>query len=185
MTPASTHVSNAGEAPASRSHLFVQRSCACGSGTSSLSGECDDCRRAKRLGVQAKLTVTAPGDAYEQEADALADRVMGTGESDAIGRAPVQVQRLGGEAAAPGEAAPAIVHDALATPGQPLPDAARAFFETRFGHDFSRTRVHATPPRDPPPQSTPRRTPLATTSSLRAGGTPRTRPPAAGCWRTN
>jgi hypothetical protein len=35
-----------------------------------------------------------------------------------------------------------IVHEALRSPGQPLDPAARAFFEPRFGHDFSQVRVH-------------------------------------------
>jgi hypothetical protein len=39
-------------------------------------------------------------------------------------------------------ASPAV-HEALAGPGQPLDPKARAFFEPRFGHDFSRVRVHA------------------------------------------
>ena len=39
--------------------------------------------------------------------------------------------------------APPIVHDVLRLPGQPLDAATRSFFEPRFGHDFSRVRVHA------------------------------------------
>jgi hypothetical protein len=38
---------------------------------------------------------------------------------------------------------PQIVHDVLRSPGQPLDSSARAFFEPRFGHDFSKVRVHA------------------------------------------
>jgi len=38
---------------------------------------------------------------------------------------------------------PQIVYDVLRSPGQPLDPATRAFFEPRFGHDFSRVRVHA------------------------------------------
>ncbi|BFU92794.1 MAG: hypothetical protein NTAFB01_39810 [Nitrospira sp.] len=38
--------------------------------------------------------------------------------------------------------APPIVHDVLDSPGQPIDAATRAFFEPRFGHDFSRVRVH-------------------------------------------
>lgn len=37
---------------------------------------------------------------------------------------------------------PSIVHEVLRSPGQPLDSATRAFFEPRFGHDFSRVRVH-------------------------------------------
>lgn len=39
--------------------------------------------------------------------------------------------------------APPIVHEVLSSPGQPLDSATRDFFEPRFGHDFSRVRVHA------------------------------------------
>lgn len=45
-----------------------------------------------------------------------------------------------GPAAQP--AAPPIVHEVLNSPGQPLDPATRNFFEPRFGHDFSRVRVH-------------------------------------------
>jgi pimeloyl-ACP methyl ester carboxylesterase len=39
--------------------------------------------------------------------------------------------------------APPIVHEVLGSPGQPLDPATRAYMEPRFGHDFSRVRVHA------------------------------------------
>lgn len=37
---------------------------------------------------------------------------------------------------------PAIVHEVLRSPGHPLDPSTRAFFEPRFGHDFSQVRVH-------------------------------------------
>lgn len=37
---------------------------------------------------------------------------------------------------------PPIVHDVLRSSGQPLDLATRGFFEPRFGHDFSKVRVH-------------------------------------------
>jgi len=37
---------------------------------------------------------------------------------------------------------PPIVHEVLRSPGQPLDAASRAFFEPRFGHDFSKVRIH-------------------------------------------
>jgi len=43
------------------------------------------------------------------------------------------------------EFAPPIVHDVLRSPGQPLDSATRAFMEPRFGHDFSRVRLHSDP----------------------------------------
>src|SRR5262245_26575731 len=45
--------------------------------------------------------------------------------------------------AASGDEAPAIVHDVLRSPGQPLDFATRTSFERRFGHDFSKVRIHA------------------------------------------
>jgi hypothetical protein len=37
---------------------------------------------------------------------------------------------------------PPIVHEVLDSPGQPLDQESRSFFEPRFGRDFSRVRVH-------------------------------------------
>lgn len=37
---------------------------------------------------------------------------------------------------------PRQVHDVLRSPGQPLDAQTRTFFESRFGHDFSKVRVH-------------------------------------------
>src|SRR5262245_55445219 len=37
---------------------------------------------------------------------------------------------------------PPIVHEVLRSSGRPLDAATRAFFEPRFGHDFSNVRVH-------------------------------------------
>jgi hypothetical protein len=38
--------------------------------------------------------------------------------------------------------APSSVHVVLRSPGQPLDQTTRTFMEPRFGHDFSRVRVH-------------------------------------------
>lgn len=39
--------------------------------------------------------------------------------------------------------APAVVHEVLQSPGQPLRAPVRSFFESRFGRDFGDVRVHA------------------------------------------
>lgn len=52
------------------------------------------------------------------------------------------LQRRAATAAEPATV-PSIVHDVLNSPGQPLDDATRAFFELRFGHDFSKVSVRA------------------------------------------
>jgi hypothetical protein len=41
-----------------------------------------------------------------------------------------------------GSDVPPIVQDVLRSPGQPLDSTTRAFMEPRFGHDFSKVRVH-------------------------------------------
>jgi len=41
-----------------------------------------------------------------------------------------------------GQDAPPIVHEVLRSSGEPLDSTTRAFFEPRFGHDFSQVRVH-------------------------------------------
>ena len=51
------------------------------------------------------------------------------------------LQRQANGSAAPA-IAPPIVHEVLRSPGQPLDDQSRAFFEPRFGCDFSRIQVH-------------------------------------------
>jgi hypothetical protein len=42
----------------------------------------------------------------------------------------------------PGASVPLVVHTVLSQPGQSLDHSTRAFFEPRFGYDFSRVRVH-------------------------------------------
>ena len=54
--------------------LMLQRKCACGSPTASLTGECEECRSKKHL--QTKLAIGATNDPLEQEADRVADRVL-------------------------------------------------------------------------------------------------------------
>ncbi len=66
----------------------LRRGCACG-GPATVSGQCADCAQADRLGVQPKLTVNAPNDAYEQEADRIADRIVGGLPAGPSGRTTV------------------------------------------------------------------------------------------------
>ena len=68
----------------------VQRACDCGS--------CAACEADDKLGVQTKLTIGAPGDAYEQEADRVADQVVAGGAmpGQPIAATPL-VQRMGAE----------------------------------------------------------------------------------------
>jgi hypothetical protein len=111
--------------------------------------------------MQPKLAVSTPGDIYEQEADHISEQVMrmpqpklqracacGGGcpgcqtEQPSQEHQRLQTKHVG--AGDPGHAeAPPIVHEVLRSPGQPLDTTTRAFMEPRFGHDFSRVRVHS------------------------------------------
>jgi len=106
--------------------------------------------------IQAKLKIGAVDDPLEREADRAADHVTRMhGPKDPIVVAPPQISRkcvdcqeeetLQKKPArtqiAAGEA-PAIVQEALRSPGQMLDAATLAYFEPRFEHDFSRVRVH-------------------------------------------
>lgn len=116
--------------------LQREPACPCGGG-------CPRC-------AAAELAIGPPGDRYEREADAVAERVMRRDDREA-GAFPAgsRLQGAGGEGAEAGipaaesaAAAPGVVEEVLKTPGEPLDPAARAFFEPRFGFDFGAVRVH-------------------------------------------
>lgn len=133
-------------------HDRLQRkpeTCACGGG-------CPRCQ------AKSDLTIGAPDDVYEREADAVAERVMRMDEvrattiSPAAGdlqrrcarcdheNEPPLVQILSA-AAAPhptAETAPPSVRHVLDSPGLALSPVTRAYFEPRFGDDFSDVQVH-------------------------------------------
>lgn len=111
--------------------------------------------------LQTKLTVNAPGDIHEQEADRVADQVMRMPEPDLqhacpcggncpkckkeqgahepVQTTPVQEHNVG-EATVP-----SVVKGALSSPGRPLDSTTREFMESRFGHDFGEVRAHTGP----------------------------------------
>jgi len=111
---------------------------------------------------QPKLTVNEPGDVYEQEADAIADRVMRMTDASAgqdvffkpahkiVHRKcqaceeeeqQAQRKKSGSE---PIQESPDLdgYVGSLTSSGQPIPEDSRQFFESRFGHDFSNVRLH-------------------------------------------
>jgi hypothetical protein len=108
---------------------------------------------------QPKLTINQPNDVYEQEADAVADKVLhmndATSDKKFFSRAIVQrkcahceeeekkVQRKESTGL---EAQEDNISDsfisALNSSGQTLPESSRKFFEPRFGKDFSNVRIH-------------------------------------------
>lgn len=121
--------------------LLLQRKCACGSPTASLTGECEECKATKR--VQTKLVVGERHDRLEQEADQVANQVLAAPASLAVSSAPPGIQRFTGESAGQGSGAPASVDSVLASPGKPLDTATQRDMGQRFGYDFSQVRVHA------------------------------------------
>jgi hypothetical protein len=106
--------------------------------------------------IQPKFIVGAVNDPLEHEADRVADEVMRIPDRElSVGAPPSQLnrkcaaceaeeglQKKPGSRVALGEA-PRIAHEVLRSSGQPLASSSRAYFEPRFGHDFSKVRVHA------------------------------------------
>jgi hypothetical protein len=124
----------------------------------------------QRGALQTKLTVNQPGDAFEQEADRMADKVMrmadpaSTQPSTHPVRSSAGLQRCSCGSGRAGEecegckaqgmrlqrasavetadTAPPIVHDVLNSPGRTLDAATRRFMEPRFGCDFGGVKIH-------------------------------------------
>ena len=96
--------------------------------------------------IQAKLAVNAPGDIYEQEADRVAYQVLTAPKYNGVGSVPLRIQRFLGLPVRRMNAIPVSVDQALASPGRPLQPDLRQDMEQRFGHDFSRVRVHSDVP---------------------------------------
>jgi hypothetical protein len=118
---------------------------------------------------QAKLTINAPGDEYEQEADRMADHVMrmpatslsfGEARGEAFFKPkPVSISRLQRKckdcedeeklhrkesSSQPIESGNEVSSyiGSLSSKGSPLPYSAKSFFEPRFGRDFSEVKIH-------------------------------------------
>ena len=99
--------------------------------------------RESRL-LQAKLSIGASHDPLEQEADQVADQVLAAPVNPAVSGAAPHIQRFTGQPSAPAAtSAPASVDRVLARPGRPLAPALQQEMGQRFGHDFSRVRVHS------------------------------------------
>ena len=96
--------------------------------------------------IQPKCTDSISRNLHEQEADEVAEQVLRMPSllGPNFGQTTKEVATIHGKT--PDEArlltAPPIVNDVLESSGQPLEASARAFMEPRFGHDFSRVRVH-------------------------------------------
>jgi len=105
--------------------------------------------------LQRKLAINPPDDAYEREADRVAEDVTNTtgpqvqracdcgGTCDECSEgAKVQTMHAGSDHAHEATAPP-VVDEVLRSPGQPLEPSTRSFMEDRFAHDFSDVRVHS------------------------------------------
>jgi hypothetical protein len=121
--------------------------------------------------AEGTLRIGAVDDAFEREADRVADAIMAPGRSGpqwsfsgmAVTPRLQPKCACGGSGGAEGECeeckekkamqrkasgdaeiskAPPIVNEVLRSPGQPLDQLTRAFFESRFGHDFGGVRIH-------------------------------------------
>ena len=113
--------------------------------------------------IQPKLTVNTPGDIYEQEADAMADRVMRMPSNETVqpvtGLIGASLQRKG--AAREEEKKKNIMRKAEASNtglqisssfasslnaskgvGSSLPQGTRSFMENAFSADFSKVKIH-------------------------------------------
>jgi hypothetical protein len=110
---------------------------------------------------QPKLAINQPNDPYEQQADAMAERVMRMPENDqpffSAKSVPVSTLQRKCEACeeeemlqrkeSPGQSNEAgnevsSYVDSLSSKGSPLSAASKQFFEPKFRYDFSNVRVH-------------------------------------------
>jgi lipoprotein-anchoring transpeptidase ErfK/SrfK len=119
---------------------LLQRKCnSCGQHTIA-GGECTSCQ--PKNGLQRKLTIGASNDPLELEADRIADRVLAAPTNNTISTAPPRIQRFTGQTTEQADVAPASVDRVLSSPGRPLEASLQQDMGQRFGHDFSRVRVH-------------------------------------------
>jgi Domain of unknown function (DUF4157) len=144
-----------------RTAPMLQSKCACG-GMPGPTGECEACRKKRidhqrkvasqsgaefsqrsNLFMQRKLTIGSSHDPLEQEADRIADQVMATQSRSRVSDTPLHIQRFTGQASGQMDTAPASVDRVLASSGRPLEPALQQDMQQRFGHDFSRVRVHS------------------------------------------
>ena len=119
----------------------LQRKCASGNRNVE-SGKCAGCEM-KKAGLQRKLAIGASNDLLEQEAERVAGQVMAAPVHSVASGAPLDIQRYAGQATEGTDTAPTSVDRVLAGLGRPLEPALRQDMEQRFGHDFSRVRVHS------------------------------------------
>ncbi|MDB5285239.1 MAG: hypothetical protein JWR05_188 [Mucilaginibacter sp.] len=112
--------------------------------------------------IQPRLTINQPNDIYEQQADAVAEKVMRMPDAGVkqispflAGNKPIDVQRKCAECEEEekqklqrkesGISVPVVssaVSETLQSAGQSLDITTRSFMEPRFGFDFGKVRIH-------------------------------------------
>jgi hypothetical protein len=96
------------------------------------------------LRVQPKLTVSAPGDPLEQEADRVAASAAPSEHVNAAATPVPVVSPVGVPSGRAGTSAALEARIASPSGGRPLPDTVRRDMETTFDADFSAVRLHDT-----------------------------------------
>jgi nucleoid-associated protein YgaU len=120
---------------------ILQRKCnTCGQHTIA-GGECQNCGKNKRS-IQRKLAIGSSNDPLEREADRVAEQVLAMQTHNNINAAPPGIQRYTSQSAEEMNIAPTSVDHVLSSQGSPLEPLLQQDMEQRFGHDFSRVRVH-------------------------------------------
>ncbi|HKR12657.1 MAG TPA: DUF4157 domain-containing protein [Pyrinomonadaceae bacterium] len=119
----------------------LQRKCGCGNHTVA-GGSCAECSK-KKSGLQPKLAVGPRNDSYEQEADRVAGEVLSAPAHGPLSTGPARIQRYVRNESDNAGTVPDSVGEVLAGSGRPLDSVLREDMEQRFGHDFSRVRVHS------------------------------------------
>jgi outer membrane protein OmpA-like peptidoglycan-associated protein len=87
-----------------------------------------------RNGLQNKLKINRPGDKQELEANNIANKVAGSGGSLASSPTSSFQEDAGSDSQ--------LVSDVLNSTGRPLQTDTKTYMESRFGHDFSKVRIH-------------------------------------------
>jgi len=96
-----------------------------------------------RATVQTKLKVGSANDPAEREADRVADKVMRMPGPNPIRRMCEDCEEeVNRKESSGGKTSSGKVSSLNLGQGSPLPASERAFFEPRFGHDFSNVRIH-------------------------------------------
>lgn len=114
-------------------------------------------KKQENVFFQPKLTVGPTDDAYEREADAVADNVMSMQDHHLQTKmSPVDIQRKCSKCEEEEKAqrstrdkdqstnseAPSQVGEALNTSGESMDHQTQSFMENRFGYDFSHVKIH-------------------------------------------